>query len=113
MPGPIAKDIVKVKGAPPEKGSPVWLRLVSNISKHVHNNQPICGEAGGRRKDGWPCESRFTRKNGLCRKHGGSAVSGAEHHAFKHGRSARVYQGLPKRFRDAYLASMEDDDLSR
>ena len=111
MPGPTAKNVIKVSGQPPEKGSTAWLSLIHDISKTVHNGQPICAVSGGRRTDGWPCESRRTMRNGLCRVHGGAVRSGAEHHAFKHGRSSRVYRGLPKRFRDAYMASIEDDDL--
>ena len=110
MPGRLAK-VAGAKGMPPEKGSAAWKVLVATIAGGVHNKQPFCGLSGGRRSDGWPCESRWTKVNGLCRFHGGSAPRGAEHHAFIHGRSARVYRGLPKRFHDAYMASIEDTDL--
>ncbi|KKN88059.1 hypothetical protein LCGC14_0251310 [marine sediment metagenome] len=111
MPGRITKDLVKARGAPPEKGGAAWRKLVARIVRHVHQNQPICGEAGGRRRDGWPCESRWTMANGLCKMHGGAARRGAEHPAFVHGRASRVYDGLPARFKQAYLASIQDDDL--
>ncbi len=111
MPGRIARTVVKARGKPPEKGSAAWLKLVAAIAKHSHNGQDICAQAGGRRVDGWPCESPWTRPNGLCKKHGGMVRRGAEHPAFKHGRSARVYRGLPQRFQEAYMASIMDDDL--
>lgn len=36
---------------------------------------------------------------------------GAKHHNFKHGRTTLLFKSLPKRFKVAYTASLEDDDL--
>jgi hypothetical protein len=111
MPGRIVKTVLQIKGPPPEKGSPAWLALVDRVAREVHNRQPICSLTGGRRKDGWPCESPYIRDNGRCKMHGGNQPTGAEHHNFKHGRASRAYSALPARFKAAYMASMEDDDL--
>ena len=111
MPGRIVATILKVKGPPPEKGSPAWMDLVERVRLQVHNLQPTCSLTGGRRKDGWPCESPYIRENGRCKMHGGNQPTGANHHNFKHGRASRAYSALPSRFKEAYMASMEDDDL--
>lgn len=111
MPGRIVKTILEVEGPPPEKGSPAWMDLVERIADLVHNRQPVCSKTGGRRKDGWPCESPYIRENGRCKMHGGNLPTGANHHNFIHGRASRAYSALPARFKEAYMASMEDDDL--
>lgn len=111
MPGRIVRTILKVEGPPPEKGSPAWMDLVERVAALVHNRQPTCSLTGGKRKDGWPCESPYIRDNGRCKMHGGNQPTGANHHNFKHGRASRAYSALPARFKEAYMASMQDDDL--
>ena len=86
--------------------------LVNDMVPHVRDGRPFCALGGGKRKDGWPCESQYTiSPSGRCRKHGGSVKRGAEHHCFVHGRASGLYKNLPKRFRAAYMASLKDDDL--
>ena len=115
MPGKIVKVVLGRGGRgdkPPEKGSADWTMLVNEMVPHVRDQRPFCALGGGRRKDGWPCESQYTMSpSGLCRKHGGNNKRGAEHHFFVDGRSTGLYKKLPARFREAYMASLKDDDL--
>lgn len=93
-----------------ERGSPEWNAELKRMAKT--KRQAFCGQAGGRkRSDGKPCGSTYVKANGLCKMHGGSARRGAEHPLFKHGRSSMVFKELPKKFHDAYMASLTDPDI--
>lgn len=95
-----------------ERGTPAWAAACRRIKAAKKNpNQPFCGQAGGRTTRGVPCKSPWLMTNGLCKKHGGKALSGIHHPSFKHGRSTMMFKGMPERFRKAYLASITDDDL--
>lgn len=109
MPGRVVKDVLKLRGKPPDKGTKEWVELVAQIGEH--KNQHFCAQAGGRRVDRWPCESTYVMKNGLCRMHNGGAARGVMHPRFKHGRKAEMFRHLPERFKKAYMASIMDDDL--
>ena len=112
MPGRITKELLKQKGKPPERGSDAWTKLVTRIGNKVRNKRPVCCLSGGRRKDGWPCESPYiSEASGRCRKHGMNTPRGVSHHNFSHGRTTLMYQALPTRFKEAYTASLQDDDL--
>lgn len=111
MPGRIVGTILKVAGQPPVVGSPEWGALVKIILENAKSKHTLCCEGGGRRKDGWPCESPYLRHNGRCKMHGGNLPAGPLHHNYTHGRTSRMYKSLPARFREAYVASIEDDDL--
>lgn len=117
MPG---KSIIRARGKdnlgdPPERGTPEWDLAVKEIrivkDKKEGKDRPFCGEAGGRRTDGWPCESPYVKESGRCKMHGGNHVRGVKHHLFKHGRRSQVFEALPEKFRAGYTASLEDDDL--
>ena len=107
--GPVKMDR---SGKPPEPRTKRWTKICDQVQKLKGHGRPFCGLAGGkRRSDGWPCESPYIKKNGLCRIHGGNVRSGVNHPHFKHGRTSGVLASLPKRFKDAYMASLTDDDL--
>ncbi len=115
MPGKICREILKRGRAgdkPPERGSAEWTMLINDMVPHVREGRPFCALGGGKRADGWPCESPYIiNPSGRCRKHGGNVKRGAEHHFFVHGRSSGLFKALPKRFHEAYMASLKDNDL--
>lgn len=99
------------KGTPPKPGSKEWAELCKAITEKKGSPQPFCGQAGGKRRDGWPCESVYVKGNGLCKMHGGSARKGALAGPWKHGRDSAFAKVLPSRFRAAYEASLNDENL--
>lgn len=99
------------KGKGPKPGSDAWTDAVLRIRESMGTRQPFCGEAGGVKRNGWPCESVFVRGNGLCRMHGGNARRGALAGPWKNGRHSAFARILPARFRAAYEASLSDDNL--
>ena len=100
------------RGKPPLPRTKEWTKVCDEVQKLKGHGRPFCGLAGGkRRSDGWPCESPYIKKNGLCRIHGGNVLSGVNHPQFKHGRTSSVFANLPERFKEAYVASITDEDL--
>lgn len=99
------------KDTPPEPGTPEWKEACERVRDKKKSPQPFCGQAGGRRADGWPCESVYVKGNGLCKMHGGNVRKGVLSGPWKHGRDSAFAKILPARFRAAYEASLNDDDL--
>lgn len=95
----------------PEPGTKDWADACESIRDRKKSPQPFCGQAGGRRTDGQPCESPHIKKNGLCKMHGGNSRAGVQSGPWKHGRYSAFAKALPARFRQAYEAALNDDGL--
>lgn len=66
---------------------------------------------GAKTQKGHPCQSPplVGGAGGRCRRHGGlSHKGGPTHHRWKHGRTSKVYQQLPKYLRGAFEATITD-----
>lgn len=55
-----------------------------------------CGDNGGRKRDGTPCEKwpMRTAKNGRCRKHRGTTATGPQVGSWKHGRRSKYWKSV-------------------
>ena len=64
--------------------------------------------------DACRCHRRARTQTGKCRRHGGTALRGPMHHAYKHGRYIKLWVGILRRAGDAleavqYLSTLRDE----
>jgi len=65
---------------------------------------------GKSRRDGHPCKNLAVTGREYCRMHGGKIPVGIANPAYRHGNQSKYPAGLPARYRDTFLASLEDQN---
>lgn len=71
------------------------------------NGRPVCFSQLQNKPMGVKCQSTFTKSNGRCKQHGGTAASGVTHYKAEHLRSAA---NLPQHLQADMTRALQDPD---